>query len=1120
MKRLIFALFLAFVSLTTHAQKQPNFKILSTSFKKDTVSITRFGAIPNGSNVNTIAINNAIKYISSKGGGVVVVPFGAWITGPIVLKSNVNLHLCKGALIIFTSDFAQYPLVVSSFEGSAAARCQSPITAEREENIAITGDGIMNGNGIYWRPIKKEKLTESEWKNHLQNFGGALTADKKTWYPSKAAVEAAKNKDIGKLVDGKKLSDFEGIKDFLRPNMVRISNCKRVLIEGITLENSPAWTTHIVTSSHVTVRGLKVKNPWWGTNTDAIDLESTSNVLLENCVFDTGDDGITIKSGRDEEGRKRGMPTQNVIVKNVTVYRAHGGFVVGSEMSGGVKNIYVSNCNFIGSDIGLRFKTVRGRGGLVENIYVNDINMKDIVGEAILFDMYYAAVDPIKINGENTTTPVIEKFPVTEATPQFQNFYFDNIICDGASKAVFVRGLPEMNVKNLQLSHLNMTTKEGIQIEDATNISIQSSTILASSKKPILTAVRTSNIQIDTIAIKKIHPTASKWFEKMSAVAMQIWPDSFSVKPGGKARWAYDQGVILKGIEGAWKLTGDASYINYIQHSMDYYVNEDGSILDYKGADFNLDHLNNGKLLLTLYQITGKEKYKKAIQLLKNQLDHQPKNEEGGYWHKKIYPNQMWLDGLYMGAAFYAQYASVMNDTAAYSNIAYQFALAEKHTRNTTTGLLNHAWDQSKQQKWADPQTGLSPYVWGRAMGWYGVALVDALEYFPVNHPGRKQLIEILKRYVQAVVGVQDTQSGLWLDILDVPKADKNYYEASASSMFVTTLFKAVRLGYVEEKYTTNAQRGFDGIVNKFVKEENGDLSFQGTVSVSGLGGTPYRDGSLQYYFSEPVVVNDPKGMGAFIQASVEAELATISKIGKGKSIVLDAYYNNELKKGPSGNNYHWHYNWKELSNGGFSFWGNLFMQYGASLKVLDTAPTPLSLGSKSVYIIVDPDHIKDNPTPNYMTTDQAKQIANWVKEGGVLVLMANDSSNCDLTHFNLLATQFGIRFTDRSVNMVKDNAFEVGNVVPTMQSPLGHAGLKMYLKEVSALELTSPATTIATNGTENVIAIANFGKGTVIAIGDPWLYNEYLDGRKLPIVFENVEAAKNLAQWLLSKIK
>ena len=1120
MKRLILAIITIAINTCLSAQKLPNFTVATTSFKKDTISIKYFGAIANGTTINTQSINNAINKMNAKGGGVVMIPAGEWLTGPIVLKSNVNLYLAKGALLVFTPDFSQYPLVVSSFEGVEAARCQSPITAEGQENIAITGAGIINGNGIYWRPIKKDKLTETEWKNHLQNYGGALTEDKKMWYPSKAAVEASKLKDIGKLIDGKKLADYENIKDFLRPNMVRINNCKRVLIEGITLENSPAWTTHIVMSAQIVVRGLKVKNPWWGTNTDAIDLESCTNALLEDCIFDTGDDGITIKSGRDEDGRKRGVPTQNVIIKNCTVYRSHGGFVVGSEMSGGVKNIYVSDCTFIGSDIGLRFKTVRGRGGMVENIYVHNVNMKDIVSEAILFDMYYAAVDPVRLVGEAAIKPIIEKFPVTEATPQFQNFYFDQIVCNGARKAVFVRGLPEMPIKNVQLSNLYMSANEGVAIQEAEGVSITSSTIVTNTIGPIVTVSNSSNINIDTIALKKANPSITSLSQKMAATAMQAWPDSFAVKPGGKARWSYDQGVILRGIDGLWKLTGDASYFNYIQHSMDYYVREDGTIYDYKPDEYNIDHLNNGKLLLLLYQVTGKEKYRKAITLLHSQLISHPRNMLGGFWHKKIYPNQMWLDGLYMGAAFYAQYASVMHDTAAFADIAHQFVLAEKHTRDSVSGLLYHAWDQSKQQKWADPITGKSPHVWGRAMGWYGVALVDALEYFPKGHPGRDSLIQILQRYVTAVVKVQDPISGVWLDLLDVPTVANNYKEASASSMFVTVLFKAVRNGYIDEKHLAAAKKGYAGIVTNFIKTENGQTNLHGTVSVSGLGGNPYRDGSIAYYLNEPVVVNDPKGVGAFIQASVESEMAALPKPGAHKKVILDAFYNNEIKKDALGHDTRWHYDWEDQSNGGFKFLGNIFEQQGAQLQVLDKAPTNKALGNKSVYVIVDPDHVRDNPTPNYMNAAQADVISNWVKEGGVLMLMANDSFNCDLAHFNILAKKFGITFTDQSVNMVKGMALETGAVMPVPGYSIFKPSLKMYLKEVSALQLKSPAVSVATNGKEDVIAIAPYGKGWVMAIGDPWVYNEYADGRKLPASFENFEAAKNIATWLLSKVK
>ncbi|MFM6925743.1 MAG: glycosyl hydrolase family 28 protein, partial [Ferruginibacter sp.] len=352
-------------------------KIYTPHFKRDTFNILSYGAIADGMTLNSVAINKAIDECAKQGGGTVLIPRGSFVTGPIIMKSNINLHLDKGALVIFSPDFNQYPLVTSSFEGVDAARCQSPVVAENLENIAITGPGIMNGNGFYWRPVKKEKLTETQWKQHLQDYGGVLSADKKTWYSSEKALKGSLTNNIGKLTDGKKLVDFEDVKDFLRPNMIRIYQCKNILIEDVTFENSPAWTTHMMMSEHITIKNLKVKNPWYGTNTDALDLESCKNALVEDCNFDTGDDGICIKSGRDAEGRKRGMPTQDVIVNNCTVYHAHGGFVVGSEMSGGTNNMFVSNCTFIGTDIGLRFKTNRGRGGMVENIYVNNVNMKD-----------------------------------------------------------------------------------------------------------------------------------------------------------------------------------------------------------------------------------------------------------------------------------------------------------------------------------------------------------------------------------------------------------------------------------------------------------------------------------------------------------------------------------------------------------------------------------------------------------------------------------------------------------------------------------------------------------------------------------------------------------------------
>jgi unsaturated rhamnogalacturonyl hydrolase len=274
----------------------------------------------------------------------------------------------------------------------------------------------------------------------------------------------------------------------------------------------------------------------------------------------------------------------------------------------------------------------------------------------------------------------------------------------------------------------------------------------------------------------------------------------------------------------------------------------------------------------------------------------------------------------------------------------------------------------------------------------------------------------------------------------------------------------------------------------------------------------------LDYYFKEPVMVNDPKGMGAFLQCVVEAEYAHFNV--KHPLVLLDAYYNNEIKKNDFGKDIRWHYAWEDLSNGGFQFLGKQFENNGAQLKTLTTAPTALALHKASIYLIVDPDHVKDNPTPNYMNTADAKIISDWVSAGGVLVLLANDSANCDLSHFNKLANTFGIQFSSESVNMVKGTAFEMGTAFPTQGNTVLRPGTKIYVKEVSAMQLSGTSKPIALAGDKIVAAVASFGKGQVIAVGDPWLYNEYVDGRKLPIGFQNFEAMGQIVKWTLSKIK
>ena len=504
-RKIVFTLVCFTISFYAYSQSNKLPLVQQPVFKKDSFNIIKFGAKADGVTLNTKSINDAIIACNKKGGGVVVIPPGLWLTGPVELKSNVNLHLQKNALLQFTKDFDQYKLVEGNWEGVPQMRNQSPVSATNAVNIAITGFGIIDGNGDAWHAVKKDKLTESQWKK-LVSSGGLQSEDKKTWYPSEKSMKGSKLSNAGYISPEKNDSYYNDIKDFLRPNMVLLTSCKKVLLQGVTFQNSPAWNLHPLMCENVTVRNVYAKNPWYAQNGDGIDIESCKNILLENSTFDVGDDGICIKSGRDEAGRKRGMPTENLLVRNCTVYHAHGGFVIGSEMSGGAKNIYVENCTFIGTDIGLRFKTTRGRGGIVKNIYINNINMKDIVAEAILFDMYYAAQDPVVLVGEKREAPKVVMLPVNETTPQFQNFYVSNIVCNGAQKAVFIRGLPEMHIKNIELNNMIIQSEKGIEMSEASGIQFKNVEIITKNTNPVVDILNSDAVTFDKLK----YPTSSE----------------------------------------------------------------------------------------------------------------------------------------------------------------------------------------------------------------------------------------------------------------------------------------------------------------------------------------------------------------------------------------------------------------------------------------------------------------------------------------------------------------------------------------------------------------------------------------------------------------------------------
>jgi len=359
--------------------------------------------------------------------------------------------------------------------------------------------------------------------------------------------------------------------------------------------------------------------------------------------------------------------------------------------------------------------------------------------------------------------------------------------------------------------------------------------------------------------------------QKMADSEMIFFPDASTVDFDSVGKWNYTPGLIAFAMMDLYKQTGDEKYFNYARSYADRFINANGEIEGYKMSDFNIDKVNSGKFLFDLYNRTGEAKYKQAIQLLRDQLKGQPRTSEGGFWHKNRYPNQMWLDGLYMGAPFYAQYAKELNEPDGLRDVVNQFAVAHKHTYDPNTGLNYHGWDESKEQAWANPETGCSPNFWGRAEGWYAMALVDVLDFLPENHPGREKLIEILQQVAAGIAKYQDSATGLWYQVLDQGDREGNYLEASASCMFVYALAKASRLNYISNTYKAIAQKGYQGILDHFIKENgDGTISLTDICAVAGLGGDPYRDGSYSYYVGEPRRDNDPKGVGPFILASIE----------------------------------------------------------------------------------------------------------------------------------------------------------------------------------------------------------------------------------------------------------
>ena len=612
-------------------------------------------------------------------------------------------------------------------------------------------------------------------------------------------------------------------------------------------------------------------------------------------------------------------------------------------------------------------------------------------------------------------------------------------------------------------------------------------------------------------ALKIDEPSA-----KMAASIMQQWPRGVVATENHPGAWAYEEGVLLDGIAAQWHATAIGDDFRYIKDSVDKYVDADGNIKGYNADAHSLDEIEMGRAVLLVYRVTQQPKYYKAAKYIHEQLALQSRTASGGYWHKKIYPNQMWLDGAYMAAPFRAAYAYTFQQPEDFDDVAKQLLLMFVHMRDPKTGLLKHGWDESKEMKWADPATGLSPEIWGRALGWYAMALVDVLDWLPADYPQRPALVTALNRSIAPIIAFQDKKTGLWWQVMDKGSQKGNFAEASGSCMFVYAIAKGVRMGYLPQADETSARKGWQGIQKAFVKSDaDGKIELDGTVKVGGLGGTPYRPGTFDYYIGETTRVNDAKGVGAYLLAGAEMGQAETEAIGQGKTVMVDAWFNSQTRKNAAGQIELFHYKWDDDANPGFAFFGRAFQRYGVKLATLKTAPTITDLNKAQIYLMASPDIPAKNPNPNYMDKASGDAIEAWVKAGGVLILMQNDKTNSEFEHFNTMSERFGIHFNAVLRNTVDNNNWPQATVTVPKGTGVFTWPHKAYLKEISTITVSGPAKAILIDKGDVLMATTKFGKGTVFAVVDPWIYNEYVDRRnKLPLDFDGFDAAIDLAGW------
>lgn len=829
---------------------------------------------------NQKAIQAAIDRCSKMGGGKVVVAGGkdgakaVYMTGAVTLKSGVNLVIEKGAVLKFAFEPSLYPLVYTRYEGLDLYNYSPFIYSNGVKDIAITGEGTIDGNGsreTFWQWTGEERWGYKGGKEYCRTINGVQG--------SRALLQQMC--DEGVPTDKRIFGMGKG----LRMQLVNLVNSENILIEGVTMIDSPFWVMHPMFSKNITVRGVKVINE--GPNGDGCDPESCENVLIENCIFHTGDDCIAIKSGRNADGRRDGRPTRNVIIRGCKMEDGHGGVVIGSEISAGVENVFAEDCDMDSPKLDrvLRIKTNTCRGGETKNIYMRNVRVGECKEAVMRININYQPNEP----SERGHIPTVH------------NVWMENVTCQKSKYGVEINGIQEADA--VYDIHVRNCSFNGVK------------------DKPFLRENRMHNIYFDNFRVnglrvnpfevtdlQKYNPKGSyaDWITRseMSRVTNPIYLDFTDSIKHKKGKWSYVMGIELEGMLDSYLAHGGEDVIDYLKRYPRQMITDDGKTTGYKYEDFNLDNVRTAHFIYRMNEeIEHRDGNDIALREYFRQLINQPRTDEGVYWHKQIYHDQVWLDGIYMGLPYKTMAAPKMVREGMtvkskgipakkalsakaqakelqgyYDDIVHQITMTDARTYDEATGLWKHAWDSKHGMFWADPETGRSRHTWARAMGWFVMAQIEILDYLPEDYAGREKVIDMLRRSLAAAIRYQDAATGVWYDVLDV-QDPKNYLESTATCMFAYAMLKGARKGYLDDSYLQAGLKAWQGIKEQFLAvDAEGRLSLTDCCSVSGLGPekSPHRDGSFEYYMSEPIRDNDAKGLGPFIWTALEAE-----KLGK-----------------------------------------------------------------------------------------------------------------------------------------------------------------------------------------------------------------------------------------------